>query len=460
MYKRLGVVLTLAFFAGCSSSGGNAPSLPQSASQPGALPDVYQRGTPPVTWEKFNPITEQGDDTVYSWPLVDDKTGGIDFGDSCCYPAGDPPRGSVEAMNYSGSLTTYGEHVNFAPGYFTVSAPVKAFQCAGGTQVCLKGAELLNAPNNVQYYFGSNHGLKDAAAGAGNLVYATVYGGVNEIVSGNNGTKASYALPNPKDAVQSIVVATDGNVWVTLQNYATKAWSLARLAPGTGHITAFNLQLPNSPLQLLVGPDRNIWFALAKTLYRVNYATAQLTRFALPQTANGYLNLGAGATMWVPYVNSLSSQGLMEVSDSGTVLGTFACPSSVCSPGSYGNQIQQATYGADGNVWFAFSHANVFIGGNPPPNTDLGIGVYVVHAISVTPASLTFTGAGKTQTIAFSEAQYSGTFTVSSTSAGVVRVVKMVTPHEAEVQSVAKGSARIIIRDTMNNYYGVSVTVQ
>jgi len=115
--------------------------------------------------------------------------------------------------------------------------------------------------------------------------------------------------------------------------------------------------------------------------------------------------------------------------------------------------------GPDGNIWFAFSQNDV-TNPNPPPNVTSGIGVYVRQSMSISPATVTFTGAGKTQTITFSEANYSGTFTATSTNTSVVRVVKLLTPHEAEIQSVAKGSARVIIRDTQDNYFGVNVTVQ
>ena len=445
----------LLFIAGCAGSANTTPITPQMSGNQ-ITPQVWQRGTPPVHWQIFiNPINPLlNDNPSYSWPLLD-KSGVVAFGVTCCGPnPGEPPQGSISGINYSGSRAAPSEKTNTGsgPNGFTQIVPVKIFQCAGSTQMCSKGEEVMFGPNEQQYFFG--YGLPDATAGTGNTVWATTNSSF--IVSGTNGVKHLYSLPASRDHVQAIAFTSDGNVWVSLRD-TTNAWRLAKLDPSTSHVTIYPLQLPASPQQLFVGPDGNLWFAIGTTLYHVNKSTAQLTRSTLPLASNGYLNAGPGNTIWTAYNGS--TQGLLEISPSGTFLGSFACPVAVCNPGQFGNTISQATTGPDGNIWFAFSPVNLVRTDNTS-NTTQGIGVYVRESMSVSPSTVDFGGVGQTQTITFSEANYSGSFTAASTAPGVVRVVKLLTPHEVQIRSVAPGNARIIIRDTQDNYFGVIVTVK
>ena len=429
------------------------PSTAQPQPQSQVAPEVWQRGTPPIHWVMFR--RPSSDEEAYSWPL--DNGDIVAYADTCCYPAGVPPIGSVKGINISGATVPV---TNVNPTLSSTSVlerPMKIFHCAGNTQICALTHYFVYGPNQALYY-GDNQDIPDATTGSYNSVWFTTCCNGSYIVYGNGGERHFYRIPKTVDHLSRIARTNDGNVWVTLQHAGTAPWILAKLTPASSKVIEYPFQFQN-PAQLFVGPDGNVWFALSKTLYRIDAITAHVTRFSLPKTSNGYLATGPHDTIWLGYLESPSDQGLIETSDTGTLVGTFTCPETYCTPGTLSDQIQQLTEGPDGNIWFAFSNTELF-NPNPPPDNDGGIGVYVNFSISISPASVTFTGPLQTATISFSEANYSGTFTAETTQPSIVRVVKFVTPHEVEIESVGLGSGRIIVRDTQNNYYGVNVTVR
>ncbi len=434
------------------------PASPASGSA-GLVPQVWQRGTPPVHWVFFPVPSPDQLENIYTWPLADGAN--VVYGTVCCEPGGAPPNGGWGGINISGSPATI---TNFNPSNQVINSanpqtiPIKIVPCANATQICSRSRDFVYGPNNVAY-FANNQFIEDLTAGSGNSMWFNTCCSGSYIVYGNNGSLHFYRIPNTKDHLGDIARTSDGNIWVTLQHVGTTPWILAKLTPSTSVVTEYPLQLPSDPQQLLVGPDGNIWFAIASTLYRLVPSSAQVTRFALPQSSNGYLAIGPNKTVWTGYVNSAAAQGLIEASTAGTVLGSFACPVNFCVSDALNDRVQQLTEGPDGNIWFAYSNTQMF-NDNPPSDPSEGFGVFVVQPMSVSPSSVTFSGTAQTKTISFSEPNYAGTFTAASTNTSIVRVVKFLTPHEVEIQSVAKGSARIIIRDTTNNYYGLTVTVE
>jgi hypothetical protein len=443
--------------AGCS--GGSA--LPGAGNLPapgGAAlsPLVWQRGTPPVHWTMLRLPSTNQDEAVYSWPLTDGAF--VAFGLTCCYPGGSPPLGSIEGMNVSGGLVNVPNGNPGNGGLEVEAVPIKLFRCSNGTMICANTRYGPIGPGQRLYY-ADNQSAPDAAGGLGDDVWFTTCCNGSYIVRGRNGTRDFFRIPNTRDRLGDVAVTPDGNVWVTLQHQGTTPWILAKLDPTTSHVTEYPLQLPSSPAQLYVSRDGDLWFAIGTTLYRVVPGTAAVTRSTLTEPSNGYLADGPGGSIWTGYVAAPGEQGLLELGASGKALGTFACPASVCVSGTLEDRILQLTAGPDGNMWFAFSNTQLFSLA-PPDDPNEGLGVYVLQSMDVIPASLTFTAPRQTAMVTVSEANYGGTWTAASTQPSVARAVRFVTPHQIEIESVGAGSARIIIRDTKENYYGLDVTVR
>ena len=368
---RLASWIVCVFVVALSACGGSQQSIVPGSSEKAAQVSPLQQSDAATTahWKIFRlPSTGQGEN-VYSWPLRDGSV--IAFGRTCCYPGGAPPAGQIASITTSGAVG-FISNGNPPPTADAIeSVPMPLFPCAHNTQICSIDRYSVYGPS-TGYYF-RNQSAPDAVQGSANDVWFTVCCNNTYIVHGSNGSMHYYrTLHSLTDKAQRIARTADGNIWVTLQHAGSSSWILARLNPTTSAVTEFPLQLSSSPQQLLVGTDGNIWFALRTTLYRLTPSTAQVTRFTLPQPSSGYLAIGPSSTIWTPYVNSISSQGLMKISIGGSVLGTFVCPLSVCARDPLGDTIQQLTLGPDGNIWFAYSNTTIM---NPSPPDDLWEGM-------------------------------------------------------------------------------------
>ena len=366
------VLILSASLSGCGGAHqlvvpSEAPVTQQSSR---AIPDAAATSH----WKIFRlPSTGQAEN-VYSWPQRDGSI--VAYGKTCCYPGGAPPDGEIDGITTSGTAASV-SNANPPRGAFPVeSVPMFLFPCAQSTQICSTSRYYVYGPNSAGYYF-RNQSAPDAVQGSGNDVWFTVCCNNTYIVHGSNGSLHYFRTPNSlTDKAQAIARTADGNIWVTLQHAGSTSWILARLNPATSVVTQYPLVLPSSPAQLLVGADGNIWFAIRSTLYRVEASSARVTRFALPQPSTGYLAKGPNATLWTPYVNTISDQGLMETSISGAVLGAFTCPLSVCARDALHDTIQQLTQGPDGNIWFAYSNT-ILTDPSPPDDLYEGMGVYI-----------------------------------------------------------------------------------
>lgn len=108
--------------------------------------------------------------------------------------------------------------------------------------------------------------------------------------------------------------------------------------------------------------------------------------------------------------------------------------------------------GPDGNLWFT---------GYPlRSRTTPKIGVYIVRVLLAIPATLTFTSPGQTQLVTISEANYTGTWTASSSDPTIATVTATSKSNVFQVMAVGIGSATIIIADQDQNSRGVPVVVQ
>ncbi len=423
---------------------------------------MFERGSVPPQWTYFANLaepqpTQPTTDEIFEplgWPIAS-KTGDLYF-QATAYGQDIYLHGTIGVINTSGTD-------NFAEVYGGQSSPTdnRLVKATDGTFWLIGGGGqdrgfvtgftddgTVNPPF-LAGYDPDNEYVLDIAANNMNDVWFTVCCGGHYIVHGtspftrtkNTDTAKFYRIPDQADRVQNVVIGPDKNIWVTIQHHTTGVWVLAKLVPSTSVVTEYALPstATASPAELFVGPDKNIWLVEGSYAYRITTA-ASIASFKLPVAANGYIAIGPDDDLWL--TGSSTHPTLMRMTTAGKVLNTYTCPSSICSSGGAATGV---TTGPDKDVWFT---------------TASGMGAYVWQSIDPVPSTLTFTATGQTHTITVTESNYSGTWTASSTATSVAQVVKGTKAGTFVVTAAGKGSARIIVRDTDNNYYGVSVTVE
>lgn len=452
-----------AFVTACSrASISPLPNTARVVDSTPALPQVWQRGTPPVQWELIpGPKTGLWDNDAYllAWPVADRHN-------NVWLLAGDVSNeGTCSAAyvyNMSGAIT---KQINAGIcGQGSGGYPNKLVIDTNGNFWYDYGRLLELSDSGAVITDYSERIPNDIAAGLnGDMWYSTSQGGYGYIVRIRSGLLHFFRLPSSTYGPNQLAVSADGNVWCLVTTSINAAAHLAKLNPSTSLVTIYPFQ-PLQPNQysLYTGPDGNIWFAASSTLYRVTASSGAISRFALPHRALGHIAVGSDRTLWLDYsgANYLTPPyGLLNVSTSGTILSSMQCPTTVCntSTGDFMNGVLAAP---DGNIWTAFtSQMSPYPDGTFTPDPHAGLAIFVRLSMNVSPPSITFSGSNQIAYIKVSEAHYSGTWTSSSTQPSIVTVVKWLTSNEVEVKSLAKGTGRIIIRDSDQNYYGVSITV-
>lgn len=445
MRKALVAFISLVF-AGCSHSSALSPSIADSRSTD-LLPQVWQRGTPPIQWELLPaPKTGlwQNDTYGLTAPLADRENRiwlpAYDYGNE----------GDITAIFlYNMSASIVGK----------LGAPNDT---RGGPQQLV-----MDTNGNVWFNWGrltefneggsvigdySDRAVTSIASGvAGDMWYTTDAGGYGYVVRIRSGVFHFFRLPSETADVPSMIaVAGDGTVWFTMNG------KLAKLNPSTSQVTVFSFQPATNSLH--TGPDGNIWYASNTALERIASPSGAITRFPLPYTALGDILSAPDKTMWLDDRNG-SAFGLINITSSGLVLSSATCPAATCNTAT-GDYMNGLTFGPDQNIWMSFTGSPQAVPYCPCTQDPYeGLVVYLRLSIDAVPASVTFSAPGQTTIIKISESRYSGAWTASSTQSMVVKVVKWLTRNELEIEAVGKGSGRIIIRDANQNYYGENISV-
>ena len=135
---------------------------------------------------------------------------------------------------------------------------------------------------------------------------------------------------------RSIIMAGDGNFWLTLSNSS----EVARVTP-QGVVTLFATPAPSNPYGITAGPDGNIWFtegATGKVAFITPSGAMREIRFSSSDSAAG-ITSGPDGNIWFC---DESGNNVWRCDVSTRQLTKFPLPTANAGPG-------EITSGADGN---------------------------------------------------------------------------------------------------------------
>ncbi len=446
------LLAALLVFSGCGKTG--TSTLPSAAIPNGTssvVPQVWERGTPPVQWAIF---AHPASSTHYAFPVADRANHMWFESDN-----------KIERINFSGS--------NLGTLATITSEPLGNLTLGGDGNIWYVFTSNSPNPNGIDYVYAANssgtiqHEYK--LAGTGGVFYTPVIfpGNGTDVWVGRSDTDAQGAItggslfrirngqvqqfPCPTgDVPLAGAVTPDGRAWFT--GGSPGGYNVDVMDPTTGNCHMILGTGLVKPGPMVLGPDHNPWLIdtgdNGSILVRINAASQTRSNFGvgLHYTLKG-LTVGPDGNLWTSFTTSTAT-GLFQVSPSGTVLGKFTCPTSFCANQPSDN-ITQLTTAPDGNVWFAYNGVD----------SHAGLGAYVRMSMTITPSSVAFSGVGQTQLIKIAEANYSGTWSVASTNTSVVQVVSRPAPNEALLKATGPGKASVTVTDSKANFYDVTVTV-
>lgn len=423
MYKYVLCVGTLCLvLAGC---GSHQSALTQNpASRGGSTPLVVQTGKAPVQWTQFN-----WGDTLANPHQYDSVVIGLDH--NMWYT--DYNGQALIKMGMNGATHAYPLIYNGTTHYFPSSIVMGS-----------DGKLYMDSPNLAGFI-----GISTA-----------------------NGVFSVKAIPsNDYGYVGGMTRGPDGNVWFT------ELAHVAKITPG-GVITEFPYNDGNTANyygSATVGADGDVWVTEynAQVIDDIEPTTGAMTSYVLPCTPYGVVSAGDGNL----YVNC--SQQLVRVTTSGSTSSIFNPFNTITYPSSF-------TRGGDGNPWWTVSGSNEIASYNTTANSltvlfpptgfsaDYGISagpdgniwaldtlgktdIYILHVLSVSPKTLTFTGHPQTQNITVTEPGTTA-WTAVSSNTGVATVVQGTPANVFKVTSVAHGTCNITV-SAMFNSFVVKVTV-
>lgn len=449
------LLATLLLLSSCGKSGTSA--LPPAAIPGGAssnLPQVWERGTPPVQWAIF---AHPSSSTHYAFPVAD-RANHIWFESD----------NKIERINFSG--TNLGTLATIASG------PLANLTLGGDGNIWYLFTSNSPNPAGVDYVYAANSSgtieHEYELPGTGGEIYdgytpaifpgngADMWVGRSDIdaegaVTGGsvfrirNGQVQQFPCADG-DVPTAGAVTPDGRVWFT--GSSPGGDNIDVMDPTTGNCRQILTVDLVHPGPMIVGPDHNLWLldtgSNGSVIVRINAATETRSNFGVGlHYVLKDLIVGPDGNLWTSFTTSTAT-GLFQVSTSGAVLRKFACPTSFCANQPSDN-ITQLTSAPDGNVWFAYNGVDA----------HAGLGAYVRMSMTITPSSVAFSSIGQTQLIKIAEANYSGTWSVASTNNAVVEVVSRPAPNEALLKATGAGNARVIVTDSKTNFYGVTVSV-
>ena len=114
-----------------------------------------------------------------------------------------------------------------------------------------------------------------------------------------DGTVTEFDLPRPNSGPGDITAGADGNMWFVelngrMDDRVVDGNRVGRITLD-GKVTEFPIpSKTGSPINIAVGPDRNIWFTKAGKLGRV-MPDGTITEFDLPSPGAGPTGLTAGS---------------------------------------------------------------------------------------------------------------------------------------------------------------------
>ena len=150
-----------------------------------------------------------------------------------------------------------------------------------------------------------------------------------------------FPVPTPSSGPLFITSGPDENLWFTESN----GNKIGRVTPA-GTVSDFPIPTASSgPAAITAGPDGNLWFAeyngdqvgrITPTGVITEYPTGE------PGVHPSGITAGPDGNLWVT-VSSASASGVLRMTTSGMVTGTFSAPHRGAA---------SITQGPDGNLWF------------------------------------------------------------------------------------------------------------
>lgn len=412
-----GLLLVASLFL--SSCSGDAFNSSGHAGTPlTGEPFVVQPGSPSPAWQQFT-VDSNGGSNIIGIVLGPDRN--LWFDDS---------------PNSIGRITTDGQ-VTLFPTPTSMSYPLSITRGANDTlwftedatgnvgEITMSGV-ITEFQNPV-----SNSRARAIARGSdGNLWFTEWTPSFPNGVIGRikpNGHYLPYLVPPSQTASDGMTLGPDGNIWFT----QTNPHHVVRVTTA-GTFTEYGAGI--QPEQIVSGPDGNLWFT-------------DLTGYI------GKITTGGGVTLYAVLGSETAPDGITSGPD-GNLWFTEELGNAIGRIDTNGNmkiismpffQPYEIVKGPDRNLWMTMNGYKV--------------GVYIRLRIDVSPSSISFSGAGQSQTLVVNETNYNGTWTASTSNPSVATVVPGSRSDEFVVTAVGSGSAAIDITDRYHNDFPVPVTV-
>jgi streptogramin lyase len=429
--RFLALAITALLLASCSSRQA-VSNLQSSVPHPGGVGSlVRQTGAAPVQWRQFywgvnnNPyystiVTGPDNNIWYTNYSGADIIRMLPTGATTFFPL------SVSSVNYNPTSMAVG-----SDGKFYVGAP-------GATSVGVVTTTGSFTTHGLLSGSGHNMSYTGMALGPDGNVWFTEYGFIGKITTGGTITDYAYSDSNTANYYGGVTTGPDGNVWVTEYNDQ----QIDKVIPGTGAQTKYALGC--TPYSVV---------SAAGDLYvNCNNEVAQVTTAGVVTLFSTGFNLGTSGLSiakgpdgnpWFLANSGTAGYPIAEFNPTNGSI-TYYYP-----PSNY-NADYALTKGPDGNMWAVGSS-----------NGDGAIDVYILgpNVISVSPASLTFTGTSQTQNVTVTESGVTS-WTGKSEDTAIATVTQGSPADTFAVKSVTIGNTKAVFMDANGNSFAVPVTVK
>jgi streptogramin lyase len=234
----------------------------------------------------------------------------------------------VARMTPTGTIATYRGTPIVGPNQMVTAGDGSMFFTDEGTISRITTAGVLTPD------VGGQHGVSLLAGGTGGDVWFAATSATESRFGHVTATGQVTELTRTDvQHVLDLILGPEGNLWFTTYNQG-----IGTLTP-EGVLT---MRGGDGIHSLTVGPDGNIWFPAYRSLVRVTPAGVG-TAFDLHDDTSGFLMAGPDGKMWVTTTH-FGYPFITRVSTTGSVERSFALPN--------GPVLRDMAAGPDGNLWF------------------------------------------------------------------------------------------------------------
>ena len=419
--------------ASCSLNGAHVGAPYPSGS--GANPDVLQNGEKLGHWKQFTPHTAS---TIYRG-ITAGPDGNVWFADNNGNAlVRTKMTGAIKAFPLA--YTENGVQIGFSPLTPAVGADGKFYITTSDADPKNNAGMIgvlspTGAFHRVDSPSGDNPGSNGIALGPDGNVWFAEQKHIAMITPAGAIQEFLYPSGTTQNSAAGVVEGPDGKVW--FDEYF--AHMVAKIDPTSHAITEYDVSSAgcSGAQGLAVGSDGDLYFNCAFNAIAKITTSGAVTAISNPlgtiDTAQDLVR-GSNGHIWIV-------GGSNAIGDYDETKGTLTAHS---SPFTTNGLMINMTSASDDNLWI----------------TDNGghLEIFALVTLKVSPASLTFTGTGQSQTIT---ATYHGHSTLSAVSnAPSVATVAPGGGSSFVVTSQAAGKATVTVMDQIGNLFQVRVTVQ